>query len=342
MRGGAASAGSALALAALVAIALSLLRSASIAHRSAGADMAWIPGGEFTMGSDALPARDDERPAHRVRISGFWMERAPVTNARFAAFVAATHYVTTAERVPEWSSLRAQSPPGTAAPAASELVPGGLVFSGTDAPVSLYDATRWWRFVPGANWRHPGGAGTSIVGHDEDPVVQVSYGDAQAYARWAGMRLPTEAEWEYAARGGLEGAMYAWGADLAPHGMRMANVWDDDASPFPVVPHDRPQPHVQPVCSYPRNGYGLCDMAGNAWQWVADWYRADAYASARAGTTSRDPQGPAAADGAPRRVIRGGSFLCSREYCASYRVSARQNADPDSPTNHIGFRLARD
>lgn len=299
--------------------------------------MAWIPGGEYTMGSDATYAREDERPAHRVRVSGFWMDRAPVTNSRFAAFVAATGYVTTAERAPQWSSIQRLLPPGTPPPAPGLLVPGGLVFTGTEAPVPLADETRWWRYVPGADWRHPGGPDTGIAGRDDDPVVQVSYDDARAYARWAGKRLPSEAEWEYAARGGIEHATYAWGSQFAPNGMRMAHTWDDDAVPFPVVRGGQPRPRVQAVCSYPRNGYGLCDMAGNAWQWVTDWFRADAYARAVHGD---EPTGPP--DVAPRRVIRGGSFLCSREYCASFRVSARQAADPDSPANHIGFRLVRD
>ena len=318
------------------------------------AGMVHIPGGEFLMGSDSRLAQPDERPAHKVRIHGFWMDRHHVTNAEFRRFVEATGYVTTAERKPEWEALRVQLPPGTPRPPDSALVPGGLVFVGTDTPVPLDDFSQWWRYVPGADWRHPGGPGSSIAGKDDHPVVQVSYEDAEAYARWAGKRLPTEAEWEFAARGGLEQATYAWGEAFAPGGRQMANVWQGrQAQPFPVVSAKAGgAPGTSRVGTFPPNGYGLSDMTGNAWQWVADWYRADQFQRAAAeGRVIANPVGPSAswdagdpgvpAD-APRRVTRGGSFLCNEEYCLSYRPSARRGTDPYNSMSHLGFRLAMD
>ena len=193
--------------------------------------MVWIPGGDFLMGSRDAQAKPNERPAHRVSVHGFWMDRTPVTNAHFAAFIAATGYVTTAEHAPSWETLKAQLPADTPKPADDVLVPGAMVFAGTEQPVDLNDYTQWWRYVPGANWRHPRGPDSSIVGNDDFPVVQVSYDDVLAYARWAGKRLPTEAEWEFAARGGLEQATYAWGNEFAPQGRKMANVWEGSAPP---------------------------------------------------------------------------------------------------------------
>lgn len=314
--------------------------------------MMWIPGGEFTMGSMDAKGKLNERPAHKVRVHGFWMDRTPVTNAQFAAFIAATDYVTTAERPPAWETLKAQLPADTPKPADDVLVPGAMIFVGTEQPVGLNDYTQWWSYVPGANWRHPQGPDSSIVGKDEYPVVQVSYEDVLAYAWWAGKRLPTEAEWEFAARGGLEQATYAWGNDFAPRGRKMANVWEGSGQPFPVISRQTQAVHgTSRVCAFPPNGYGLCDMTGNVWQWVADWYRADAFALAGQGSEPIDPQGPnnsydpdelGVPEDAPKRVIRGGSFLCSQEYCTSYRPSARRGSDPYSSMSHIGFRLVRD
>lgn len=307
--------------------------------------MVWIPGGKFQMGSSSVRAQQNERPAHWVQLDGFWMDRAHVTNREFATFVRATGYVTTAELKPSWESLRAQLPPGTPRPEDLALMPGGVVFVGTEKPVSLADYSRWWRYVPGANWRHPNGPGSSIEGRDEHPVVQVSYEDVLAYAKWAGKRLPTEAEWEYAARGGLDQETYAWGSQFKPAGKAMGNTWNDAAA-FPVQ-----APKVLPgtvrVGSFPANGYNLLDMAGNAWQWVADWYRADAFGrQAAVAKVVGNPSGPSESfdpDGerldAPKRVIRGGSFLCSEAYCEGYRVSARQGQDPDSSSSNVGFRL---
>jgi len=311
--------------------------------------MMWIPGSEFLMGSNHRLAKPNERPAHKVRVHGFWMDRTPVTNAQFAAFVTTTGYVTTAERPPDWETLKVQLPPDTPRPSDNALVPGAMVFVGTDRPVDLNDYTQWWRYVPGANWRHPQGPDSSIEGKSDHPVVQVSYEDAQAYARWAAKRLPTEAEWEFAARGGLEQATYAWGDEFAPQGRKMANVWEGSSQSFPVIsPKAGGAAGTSRVCTFPPNGYGLCDMTGNAWQWVADWYRADAFAQAAQGAEPIDPQGPndsydpdelGVPVDAPKRVIRGGSFLCNQSYCLSYRPSARRGSDPYTSMSHIGFRL---
>ena len=317
--------------------------------------MAWVPGGTFLMGSDHPLAQPNERPAHPVRVQGFWMDTAHVTNDQFAAFVRETGYVTTAERKPDWDTIRVQLPPGTPRPPDAVLVPGAMVFVGTSAPVRLDDYAQWWRYVPGADWRHPQGPGSSIDGKGDHPVVQVSHEDALAYARWAGKRLPTEAEWEFAARGGLEQATYAWGDEVRPGGELQANYWDTRSRPFPVVSAQTGgAAGTLPVKTFPANGYGLHDMTGNAWQWVADWYRADQFARESAGggrgpvenppgpARSFDPDEPGVPADAPKRVFRGGSFLCNEDYCLSYRPSARRGSDPHSPMSHVGFRLVRD
>jgi formylglycine-generating enzyme required for sulfatase activity len=316
--------------------------------------MLWVPGGEFQMGSDHKLAQRNERPAHKVRVGGFWMDRTHVTNAQFAAFVKATGYVTTAERKPEWETLKVQLPKGTPKPPDSVLVPGAMVFVGTDRPVPLNDYSRWWAFIPATDWRHPQGPKSSIEGKDDHPVVQVSYEDVLAYAKWAGKRLPTEAEWEFAARGGLDQATYAWGDDFEPKGKSMANIWDVKQQRFPVVapvvsPKAGGAEGTSPAGTFPPNGYGLYDMTGNAWQWVADWYEADFFAGqAKLSKVVVDPKGPAASHDpednsapadAPKRVIRGGSFLCNVDYCLSYRPSARRGSDPYNPMSHLGFRL---
>jgi formylglycine-generating enzyme required for sulfatase activity len=356
-----------LACAALIAFAVSRNASTNTSTHSTPAfkvvhgdgmrgprGMAWVPGGEFLMGSDSKMAQANERPAHKVRVHGFWMDEHHVTNAEFRKFVQATGYVTTAEKKPDWETLRVQAPPGTPRPPDSVLVPGAMVFAGTDQPVPLADFSQWWRYVPGANWRHPNGPDSSIKGKDDHPVVQVSYEDAEAYAKWAGKRLPTEAEWEFAARGGLEQATYAWGDQFAPDGKQMANVWQgQQARPFPVVsPKAGGAVGTSPVGTFPANGYGLSDMTGNAWQWVADWYRADQFMrEAASGGVIKDPAGPADAWDpadpgvpvrAPKRVTRGGSFLCNEDYCLSYRPSARRGTDPYNSMSHLGFRLVMD
>ncbi|HET6574809.1 MAG TPA: formylglycine-generating enzyme family protein [Fimbriiglobus sp.] len=301
--------------------------------------MRWVPPGEFTMGSDAGPAT--ERPAHRVRLDGFWIDEHEVTNVLFRAFVEATGYVTTAEKKPEWEELRKTLPPGTPRPPDDQLVPGSMVFTPPPGPVPLDNAAAWWRYVPGANWRHPEGPGSTIDGRDDHPVIHVSWDDAAAYARWAGKRLPTEAEWEYAARGGLARKRFTWGDDPPADDSKLANIWQGDF-PYRNLMLDGWE-RTAPVKAYPPNGYGLYDMAGNVWEWCSDWYRADEYAR-RAGrgpianpagpTESWDPNEP----WAPKRVTRGGSFLCHVSYCESYRPAARRGTAPDTGMSHLGFR----
>lgn len=320
---------------------------------NAPSGMVLIPGGEFLMGSDSKQSRLNERPVHRVRVSGFWMDITHVTNDQFAKFVNETNYLTTAEQKPDWETIRVQLPPDIPKPPESALVAGAMVFTGSSEVVLLDDYSQWWAYVPGANWRHPTGPSSSIEGKGNHPVVQVSYEDVMAYAKWAGKRLPTEAEWEFAARGGLTQATYAWGDQLERNGKPQAKMWDLKESPFPVV-----SPGVvvetSPVASFPPNGYGLFDMAGNAWQWVSDWYRQDYFAiqaKTHGNNLIDNPQGPndsfdsadlSAPPYAPKRVIRGGSFLCNENYCRSYRPSARRGTDPYSPMSHIGFRLVKD
>jgi len=317
------------------------------------ADMAWVPGGEFLMGSDSRLAQPNEKPAHPVRVDGFWMDVTHVTNQDFARFVEETGYVTTAQRKPDWETIRVQLPPGTPRPPEEVLVSGAMVFTGTSAPANLMHYWQWWTYVPGADWRFPQGPDSTIEGKADHPVVQVSYEDVLAYAHWAGKRLPTEAEWEFAARGGLEQATYVWGDELMPEGRLQANYWSDSPT-FPVVsPKAGGATGTLPVKTFAPNGYGLYDMTGNAWQWVADWYQADYFieqarkakghiVDPQGPSQSYDPYEPGVPADAPKRVIRGGSFLCNERYCLSYRPSARQGSDPYSPMSHLGFRLVSD
>lgn len=307
--------------------------------------MVWIPGGAFTMGGDDPLSRNDEKPLHRVRVDGFWIGATEVTNAQFAAFVEATGYITTAERPVDWEELKKQVPPGTPKPSDEALAPGSLVFTPPMRPVSLADFTQWWSWVHGASWRCPEGPGSTIAGREDYPVVHISFEDAQAYCDWLGARLPTEAEWEYAARGGLEGKVNAWGDE--PIDATRANTWQGR---FPAQNTEEDgYATAAPVASYPANGYGLFDMAGNVWEWCSDLYRPDAYAlrvdGLADGAASVNPTGPAKAMD-PRnpwspesRVHRGGSFLCTDQYCSSYRPSARMAAPPDSGMQHLGFRV---
>lgn len=297
--------------------------------------MVWIPGGPFLMGSDRH--YPEEAPAHHVSVDGFWMDRYPVTNAQFRRFVSATGCVTVAER-----PLDARLYPD-AAPEA--LVPGSLVFRKTSGPVDLRDYRNWWAFVPGAQWRCPAGPGSSISGKAQYPVVHIAYEDAEAYAAWAGKTLPTEAEWEFAARGGLEGAVYVWGDEFAPGGTMMANTWQGEF-PWQNLKADGYE-GTSPVGSFPANGYGLYDMAGNAWEWTVDWWASRhldeaahpccAPVNPRGGTPegSRDSAIPASP--IPRKVIKGGSHLCAPSYCLRYRPAARSPEAVDSATNHLGF-----
>lgn len=306
--------------------------------------MVWIPGGEFVMGSTDPLARPDEQPLHRVRVDGFWMDATEVTNAQFKAFVDATGYITVAERPVDWELLKSQLPPGTPRPPAEELLPGSLVFTPPDHPVDLADFQMWWSWVTGANWRHPEGPGSTIDHKDHHPVVHIAFEDAQAYCRWAGKRLPTEAEWEYAARGGLDHTVNIWGD--APVDATRCNIWQGQ------FPHENTAddgfPRSSPVKSFPPNGFGLYDMAGNVWEWCSDLYRPDTYArrvlevgrdgvaiNPKGPARSLDPRNPLAAES---RVHRGGSFLCNDSYCASYRPAARMACPPDTGLQHLGFR----
>jgi formylglycine-generating enzyme required for sulfatase activity len=304
--------------------------------------MVWIPGGEFQMGSNDPAAKPDEQPPHRVRVDGFWMDRTEVTNAAFRTFVEATGYVTIAEKAPKLEEIMAQLPPGTTPPKPEDLVPGSLVFTPTPGPVPLDDFSRWWRWQPGANWKHPEGPSSSIEGKDDHPVVQVAWEDAMAYARWAGKRLPTEAEWERAARGGLEGQTYVWGNQSVDNPICRANIWQG-SFPYQNLGVDRFMTSA-PVRSFEANGYGLFDMSGNVWEIVADWYRPDTYAARAAlRTVAVNPQGPEKSYDprepyTPKRVVRGGSFLCNDLYCTGYRPSARMTIPPDTGLNHTGFR----
>lgn len=303
--------------------------------------MAWIPGGEFSMGCADPRGRpdggrepmDDARPIHRVSVDGFFMDVTEVTNRQFAAFVAATGYVTVAERTP-----RAEDFPG--APP-ENLVAGSIVFTPPDQSVPLDTHYRWWDYVPGADWRHPLGPASTNADRDDEPVVHVAYEDAEAYARWAGKRLPTEAEWEFAARGGLTGAMYPWGDALRPEGRWMANTWQGR---FPNANSAGDGfSGIAPVARYPANPYGLHDMSGNVWEWCSDWYRPDTYRSAVTADVVHNPTGPTESHdpqepGQRKRVLRGGSFLCTDQYCSRYIVGTRGKAEVSSGCNHIGFR----
>ncbi|TAN68042.1 MAG: formylglycine-generating enzyme family protein [Methylobacter sp.] len=302
------------------------------------AGMVWIPGGEFVMGSRSEIARADEKPVHKVKVDGFWMDATEVTNEQFQRFVEATGYVTTAEQKPQMADIVAQLPPGSPPPPAENLTAGALVF------VPPKHDEGWWQWVPGANWRHPQGPGSSIKGLEQHPVVQVSWFDAVAYAKWADKRLPTEAEWEYAARGGLQEKTYTWG-DASPHqGKPRANIWQGE---FPT--HNAGSDGyigTSPVRSFEPNGYGLYDMAGNVWEWVEDWYRPDTYLRRMGPMAIVNPKGPDSSldpeePFIPKRVQRGGSHLCEENFCASYRPGARMKASPDTGLIHVGFRCVR-
>lgn len=310
--------------------------------------MVWIPGGEFSMGSTDPLARPDERPIHRVRVDGFWMDATEVTNAQFKAFVDATGYVTTAERPVDWEELKKQLPEGEPKPPDHVLQPGSLMFTPPDHAVDTRNFMQWWSWTHDVDWRRPEGPGSSIDDRMDHPVVHVSWDDAVAYCEWAGRRLPTEAEWEFAARGGLDHTVNVWGDE--PIDPTRANIWQGTF------------PHVQtgedgfeatsPVKSYAPNGFGLYDVAGNVWEWCADQFRPDAYAVRVAilgeGVVAVNPTGPLRTidprnPWAPNsRVHRGGSFLCNDSYCASYRPSARMASPPDNTMSHLGFRTVMD
>ena len=311
----------------------------------APAGMAWIPGGEFKMGaalngngSHEMPmASNDSEPIHPVRVDGFWMDKTVVTNAEFEKFVAATGYVTIAERAPTKEEFP-DAPP-------ENLAAGSVVFTPPDHEVALNDHLQWWAYVKGADWRHPTGPESNIEGKGDYPVVQVAFPDAEAYAKWAGKRLPTEAEFERAARGGLEGKTYVWGNDFRPNGKWMTNTYQGT---FPIKDQGGDGfVGLAPVAKFPPNGYGLYDMSGNVWQWCSDWYRADYYPElAKAGGVANNPKGPdtpldPAEPNEKKRVQRGGSFLCNDQYCSRYIVGTRGKGEVNTGTNHLGFRCVK-
>ncbi|WP_026932031.1 formylglycine-generating enzyme family protein [Glycomyces tenuis] len=315
---------------------------ATEAKRSGAAGMAWIPPGRFLMGSDRH--YPEEAPAHHVSVDGFYIDPHPVTNDEFTAFVAATGHTTQAELAPDPADYPGADP--------ALLVASSAVFTPPAHPVPLTDAYRWWSAVPGADWRHPEGPGSTIDGRGSHPVVHIGYTDAYAYATWAGKALPTEAEWEYAARGGLDGAEYAWGDQLTPDGVHMANTWQGR------FPHQNTRAdgwyRTSPVSTYPASGYGLYDMIGNVWEWTADWWSPHKAAPAPpccAPTAKHNPTGgkaPLSVDPAlplherrPRKVIKGGSYLCTPDYCRRYRPAARLPQPIDTTTGHLGFRCIR-
>ena len=308
--------------------------------------MVWVSGGEFSMGAQDPPAMDevgmqatrDSRPIHRVYVDAFWMDKTDVTNEEYARFVRATKYVTVAERKPKAEDFPGAPP--------ENLVPGAVVFTPPDHPVPLNNHYQWWSYVPGTNWKHPTGPKSNLNGHANCPVVDLAYEDAEAYAKWVGKRLPTEAEWEFAARGGLTGKPFVWGDEFRPHGQWMANTFQGR---FPILDTGE-DGHVgiTPVETYPPNGYGLYDMAGNVWQWVSDWYRPDYYQQLiSAGGVAHNPRGPVSSfdrdePGQPKRVMRGGSFLCTDQYCSRYMVGTRGKGEVSTGTNHLGFRCVKD
>jgi len=295
--------------------------------------MVFIPGGKFMMGSDKF--YPEEKPVHEVTVDGFWIDRYTVTNEEFKKFIDETGYVTVAER-----PLKAEDYPG-AKP--EMLVPGALVFKKAKAAVNLNDYFNWWEWMPGASWKHPKGPKTDLKGMEKHPVVHIAYEDAEAYANWAGKELPAEAEWEYAARGGLEGMDFTWGNEDTQQTKPMANTWQG-VFPYQNLLIDKYE-GTSPVGSFAPNGYGLYDMAGNVWEWCSDWYDADYYKSLRDGTAN-NPQGPARSydpqePAMQKRSLRGGSFLCNDSYCSGYRVSRRMKSSPDTGLEHTGFRCVK-
>lgn len=316
-------------------------------HKISPSGMVWIPSGIYKRGAikKDVTAREDEKPQHTVSVSGFWMDITEVTNEQFKKFVDETNYITVAERKVDWEEIKKQLPEGVKKPHDSILQPGSLSFGCKMHEVSnLNDYSQWWEWKLGANWMHPEGKGSTIIDKQNHPVVHISYEDAVAYSKWAGKRLPTEAEWEYAARGGLNEKLFTWGDDTQ-HLYTNANTWQG------VFPTENTKidgyERSAPVKSYPANGYGLYDMAGNAWEWTQDWYDYNYYTSLARIELNENPKGPKKSRNpnnpyAQEKVIRGGSFLCHDSYCASYRTSARMATSYDSGLEHLGFRTVLD
>lgn len=330
-------------------IRLSLIPAVVLSGFAAAAEappgMVAIPGGTFTMGSTLPGSRRDEQPPVPVTLDGFWMDVTPVTNAEFRKFTQATGYKTVAERPINWEEMKKQLPPGTPKPSDEMLAPGCMVFTPGPEPVRPGAEENWWSWVHGADWAHPQGPGSDIKGRESHPVVMIAWEDAAAYAVWAGKRLPTEAEWEYAARGGLTGKRHAWGDELQQDGKFMANTW---TGTFPLKDNAADGfAGTSPVKSFPANGYGLYDMGGNVWNWCSDWYRVDTLARLKlAGKPAVNPTGPSSSYSPghplqPERIIKGGSFLCNVSYSEGYRPSARRGSSVDSGMSHIGFRCVK-
>ena len=307
-------------------------------NRNSHNNMVFIKGGTFQMGADNNQANKDEYPKHNVTLSGFWMDITEVTNAQFAEFVKATNYTTTAEKNIDWSALKKQLPPNTPKPSDENLQPASLVFITPNN-----DSEFWWKMLAGANWKHPSGLNSDIIGKDNYPVVQVSWYDAQAYCDWAKKRLPTEAEWEFAARGNLKNNIYSWGNESVNIGKAKVNSWQGNFPETNLLTDGFFK--SSPVKSFPANGYGLYDMAGNVWEWCNDWYDYNYYSSVLNGITN--PKGPNKSYDpddiyAQKNCIRGGSFLCNDGYCSGYRNARRMKETPDTSTEHIGFRCVVD
>jgi formylglycine-generating enzyme required for sulfatase activity len=329
---------------------LLVMLACSAAFAAPPEGMVWIESKEFTMGSMNADAPMTERPAHHVRVDGFWIDVTEVTNAQFKAFVDATGYVTQAERPVDWEELKKQVPPGTPKPADEMLRPGSMVFKPPppDTRVNINNVEQWWAWTIGADWKHPEGPDSSIGDRMDHPVVQVGFDDAVAYAKWAKKRLPTEAEWELAARGGLSAKKYTWGDEPASETDPKCNIWQGD---FPTRNTLKDgYLRTSPVRAFPANGYGLFGMAGNVWEWCSDFFRADAYKQyVGDAKVVVNPRGPGDSwdpnetiPGTPKHVIRGGSFLCHITYCESYRPAARRGLTPDTGMSHTGFRCVRD
>lgn len=298
------------------------------------------------MGTNEEESYEHERPAHTVRVKPFWIDETEVTNNQFDEFVQATGYITVAEKKPAWEELKKQLPPGTPKPPDSVLVAGSLVFYEPEEPVTLNDYSQWWRWEKGANWRHPNGPASTLEGKGNHPVVHIAYEDALAYCDWAKKRLPTEAEWEFASRGGdVKKERYSWGSEFAPQGKQMANTFQGS---FPIrnLKEDG-FADTSPVKSFPPNNYGLYDMIGNVWEWTSDWYDVNYFKTLSKTLVSDNPTGPDRPNDplepyASKRVTKGGSFLCASNYCTNYRPSARQGTAYDSGQSHLGFRCVKD
>jgi len=319
----------------------------TVSNTSAPADMVYIPGGNFIMGSDAEYAQSNEGPEIQVKIDPFFMDETEVTNAEYSKFVKETGYITIAERPIEWEQIKNDLPDGTPKPADSFFEPGSLVFSPPNHPVNLDDYSLWWQWVKGSDWKHPQGPDSNIDGKDNYPVVQIAYEDAIAYTKWVGKRLPTEAEWEFASRGNEGYSQFTWGDELSPQNTYLANFFQGD------FPHNNTLEDgyetAAPIKSFPKNSFGLYDMIGNVWEWTSDWYSPDTKKqylvnasklciNPKGPDISYDPSDPYATQ---KRVIKGGSFLCSDQYCSNYRSSSRMATSIDSGQNHLGFRCVK-